>query len=68
MTIQERKKNLEETIRQKISQLQAIEESRQQLTSEIIGINANIKLLDELIKEGSSENVCQETTKIQPKT
>ena len=55
MKLEERLKVLKNLISSKRNQLANVEIARQQLVAEVIGIEANIKLLNDIIKGNSSK-------------
>jgi len=54
-TLEEKKKILESQLQQKVSQLQNVENIRNQYATDIMEIRGQIKMLEELIKESSEE-------------
>jgi len=50
-SLEEKKKNLSELMSRKVAELQQIENSRNQLTTEIIEIRGKIALIEEMLKE-----------------
>jgi len=50
-TLTEKKKVLNETLSQKVAELQQMENARNQLTTEIIELRGKINLIEELLKE-----------------
>jgi hypothetical protein len=53
--LEEKKKILESELQQKISQLQNVENIRNQYANEIVEIQGKIKMLEELIKESPED-------------
>ena len=54
-----KRENLQKTYQEKLIQLQQLEAARQQSANELLEIQGKIKLIDELIKESSTEKPCQ---------
>jgi len=60
--LEDKKKALQGLLQQKAQQFQNADNVRNQLLNEITGLQANIKLLEEIIQEKESKEVIKEET------
>ena len=67
MNLQEKKISLETLIANKLQELQKIEDTRNNLSAEVLELRGQIKLIDEMLKEEKPKEKIQTSVDSSPK-